>query len=201
MVTKMMSEYIITGIDPSLYEEISKIEIEPKDEIIESTKRPARFKLKKGAQKLSTTDKESSIDKIESDYKVMNHYLVLPSLILLANIRDIAYQTKFDKNTICEMEALVKSSNNKFAKSYPWLYNSLNAFDKIPNFYMIQYHFVPVPEGQVPLVFIHESFNKEKEETFIQPECLNLENFKKSCLVGKEFGGCNMFLISNIETV
>lgn len=196
-----MSEYIITGIDPSLYEEISKIEIEPQGVLIESTKRPARFKLKKGSQKLSTTDKDSSIDKIESDYKVINHYLVLPSLILLANIREITYQTKFDKNTICEMESLVKNSNNKFAKSYPWLYNSLNAFDKIANFYIIQYHFVPVPEPQVPLVFIHESFNKEKEETFTQPECLNLENFKKSCLVGKEFGGCNMFLISNIETM
>lgn len=189
------NSYIIKIIEPSLFDSISKIEILPINEIISKTKEPASIKLQKGSKRIIVKNKNDTEER-KVDYKILSHYFILPMMIYLANIRQIE-NNGFDKNTICEMEALVKASKNNYAKQYKWLYESINTLNKIDKFYVIQYYYNQIDKNN-PINFIHQS-TEEKEKSFKIPNVLSLEHLQNMCMVAKEVGSCNMFLISEVE--
>lgn len=188
--------YIIKAIEPTLLDNISKIDLLPIDKEIDKKREPAIFAY--SSEVTSIDNKKKTVDQHKKNYTIHSHYLVLPMIIYLANIREIK-DNGFDKNTICEMEALVRASNNKYAKKYKWLYDSINELNSNPAFYVIEYYYNQI-DHKMPVNFVHKS-SEEKEKTFEVPEIIRLPKFRDMCLLGKEIGCYNMFLISKIKYI
>lgn len=188
-------EYIVKAIEPTLFNNISKIDILQTNKEIDKKYEPANFQY---SEEVKAADNKKKTTLHKKNYTIHSHYLVLPMIIYLANIRNIK-NSKFNNDVMCEMEALVRASNNKYAKEYKWLYDSINELNLNPSFYVIQYYYNQL-DRRNPIVFIHDS-TEEKEKTFETPQILTLEKFRDMCLLGKEVGCYNMFLISKIQYI
>lgn len=200
-----MEHYLIRTISPTLYSKIKSVSVKEIGKQFNSknfTATNTKLKNEKSEKSIADSSKNTTVFQSKK-VQVKNHILFVPSIIYMANIEKLEVEKDRDKNSMIEMQAMVRMSKNKFAIYMPWLIDLINLFYKKEDFYLVQYFPQETKDPIQNIGFLFDPKNEEKEKFRNQmPSHIILQDtFRRICNEGHEFGCINTIILSNVEEV